>query len=1639
GVILDNKPPEVSVDITNLNQAIDSSKSVSCKFTINDFANSNRDKGAWARVYYCFVRNGEQPPAIDESKTESGTIDSTIGKWAFFEGGTVANTAQLKIGKGESFDGKLYYYGKDVCDNTTSTANQDISVRNEETSDTIIYTSSSYPKGAYDIKFDTTDNNVMTQYYWVSKDAKVKFTGTAKEYVASDNVGSATQVDRDGVTQTFDGVYTLRYTTTNKLSGNSKKFEKDFTFDNSIPTVTFTWQTANKSPLERQQPRIKVNDISGIEKATYQIVNFDGTAIDTITPADLPIGQNLNVDATPELRMANSGIYKVKIHAVDKNGFEYNLVIDNSDFAIRSEKATIASLTDNISTKFNETSITNLENYKLSVNVNESMKNAASCAKEQTVKYRVSSDGVQYGEWRDSGITLTSSNDTLTGRFEIDTPLILKSGNNKAYVQSVITDLDRTIAPSEAYASIPTMHAIVYDKDAPTYEVAYSNTAHTKENVKVTITVADEITGMYNAKFAIRDNRMEFTKISDSVYELNFTESNECTAVVTDCAGNIAEIPISVWNIDNDPPGVEARTTEVLDGVRKDADIHVYLYGVVPSTVKFGLVSDGVDIGKSYDEFAKATTFSVERAERPMTNEMKLAPADSLGETNVEYIIHARGMTGSYGISVFAKDALDNTLEKVATIENFNITDAASELVSATCLPTVTTSQTTATVKFNTAIAILSENFATGATDAENLELAKTNPSKIFSDTCAVQCTSSDPKKIYGVDKCGRAYVFTFVPDAEFIEGFAIKSTMYKNDVEIQPQAFAAFTADDTIKLVITNAGTYEQKFMTDGAEYVGFTLDETLSVKNEDGLSYSSLTFLADHNGPDSRYVKFKSYTNAGLEQDRTQDEYISILSLDETVPEISATYSTKAPTSGDVVATVAFSDTKTGISKVETKGETGEYTETTPTSPVSVTFTDNGKKYVRVTNGVGMTNILELSVANIDKTPIVAGTHYTVKYLCQDYLGAWNEIQEGQYYNKVKAVIVPIEGSGKTLKISNNNGSFEKILDPKTNQFDFEISDAAGNSATANTVYSLFDGEAGTTTWRLSTTEKTNKPITAFVTISDKTSGIAHSVVTDSAGIEYPWNDEIIGNEKSVVLPKSDIYTVTAYDVAGNSWTEKIKVSNIDTVIPKVVREKISYSTPPGVITAKSVNVTVGEFTKKNVRITKVETAGTLTANDILHVSGSNSVRFKKNGTVSITFADEYGNEGVDILTVSNIYTAIPTLKPILTVAEDLLSVKVTFEQERDDNGAPHDIYRELKDLYVTYAGMTSTADVASYTLKANGDYKFMVFDSAGTTQNIMVKVKEIDEVAPIIKGVNIMYDYYSQDVNSEWILKAENQRIVPAGEAGYVIATDKYQGTNQDVKVEVETDKPTKFFGSQGNYSNLTSMTYSANGLFNFNMQAKNGTTASYGVDIELIDKAAPIIEFTSTPELVFIEGMTESQDSDYVYNISKFYDYKAYDIKNGEKVDLTNKVTIDFGTFDPNNIANNKFDRTSPYYIYYKVYDDVGNCTTVRRTIRLVGYYDTIALVNNSMPDSSNTSSVNVNTVNIALKNFSGLSYARYETGIWTMGQMKTRGRTILQRNGNYTLSNLDEGWYTVYIQTDKRDYFTIWVYVRPDEA
>ena len=437
-----------------------------------------------------------------------------------------------------------------------------------------------------------------------------------------------------------------------------------------------------------------------------------------------------------------------------------------------------------------------------------------------------------------------------------------------------------------------------------------------------------------------------------------------------------------------------------------------------------------------------------------------------------------------------------------------------------------------------------------------------------------------------------------------------------------------------------------------------------------------------------------------------------------------------------------------------------------------------------------------------------------------------------------------------------------------------------------------------------------------------------------------------------------------------------------------------------------------------------------------------GTSTITFAESGSLGIKFVDEGGNAVTDVVTVSNIDKTPPALSAELFPDEHKTEVKIKFKKALDTSGNEIDKRRSLADVNVLYGGIQYKADVAEFTFYKNGVYTFKVFDDEGICSYLTVKVSEIDTAAPKITEVRWSYDYDVLE-NGTWVTKPHSGSHKPGDEAGFRVSTkagDIYEAnpvTGNDVTVTVITDADTRPAGGSGDYSKTNEKTYTDNGMYIFNMQKNNQLSDSYAVDIEVIDKEPPVIDLLGKEELVFYEnpGMGESYSKDMLTKPGEAF--LAYD-KFGGGYDLTNAVTVtDWGGFDPDNIENNKFDRSISYVITYEVTDNAHNVTKVKRTVRLVGLYDVAATVNGKLPDAAGRSEVSGDSIKIALKNFSPTStaYVRYQKGVKTMGQMKRSGTMISKnQNGEFEIGGLETGWYTFFIQTDKRDYITLQVYV-----
>ena len=625
-----------------------------------------------------------------------------------------------------------------------------------------------------------------------------------------------------------------------------------------------------------------------------------------------------------------------------------------------------------------------------------------------------------------------------------------------------------------------------------------------------------------------------------------------------------------------------------------------------------------------------------------------------------------------------------------------------------------------------------------------------------------------------------------------------------------------------------------------------------------------------------------------------------------------------------------------------------------------------------------------------------------------------------EEPYSNTVTVRIEPTaEGLERGLYAMNCDENMEAVLTPDSRSFTFQLTDKYGYTLEVPVSYSHFDTVAPTLAYTLPDVGKTNKAYAVTVTAEDKESGVSFVTLTGPRGsvslaeLDGVWTGQI---------PENGTYLIAAEDKLGNRTQLSFTVSNIDTTLPNA---SITRSVPEGVWTLQPVTVSVS-FDKPNVLITKVEKAsGELTQNKT-----KKTLTFSTNGAATVFYRDDYGNEGSILVTVNNIYSEPPRVAAVPVLSEDELSVSVTFEMERGADGAPLDLVRDLSQLTVIHNGVAYRADEAVYRLGENGTYTFTVIDEVGLMQVIKLTVSDIDRSAPRITEVRWTYVYYDDEGREHNATYNLSSILGSIQGAGYRVASDLYPVTNQNVTVTVTTDVPTSIIGSYGGERTSDhTLVYYENGMYIYNLEKRNGLSTHYGVDVEIIDKTPPVITLENPEYLMFIENR-DTGDFTAMLN-----DYTAIDTYLGIETDLTDAVTVDYGGLIADDLSKNTFDKSHPYTVTYSVKDAAGNEMQVTRTVVLIGINDVLVTVNGRLPSASSMAEARDGNVKLELVNFSGVSYVTYAKGMFTFGQMKRTGTLLApQADGSFLLTNLPDGWYTFFVQTETRDYFNIYVYV-----
>ena len=362
---------------------------------------------------------------------------------------------------------------------------------------------------------------------------------------------------------------------------------------------------------------------------------------------------------------------------------------------------------------------------------------------------------------------------------------------------------------------------------------------------------------------------------------------------------------------------------------------------------------------------------------------------------------------------------------------------------------------------------------------------------------------------------------------------------------------------------------------------------------------------------------------------------------------------------------------------------------------------------------------------------------------------------------------------------------------------------------SATQNGVYKLYaaysDGgvqyvtELETTVNNIDRTAPTVSEITA-----DKTSPTNGKVVLsveakDSVGLPVnyaSWNGGAYGSSNKYEVTANGTYTVSVRDLAGNTVTKSINISNIDTTAPTVSEIRADKTGPTNGKVILSVEA------KDNMGLpTKYASwnGGTY--------GSSNQYEVTTNGTYTVTVKDLAGNIVSKSIKITNIDKTAPVVSEITADKTSPTNGKVVLSIEAKDSVG-------LPAKYASWNG-GAYGNSNQYEVTANGTYKVTVKDLAGNKTTKSIKISNIDLEVPVVS-----------EIKADKTVLTNDKVILTVEATDNVGLPEKYASWNSQE------------YGSSNLYE------VSENGIYHVQIRDIAGNTAIKSIEINNIDKENPV---------------------------------------------------------------------------------------------------------------------------------------------------------------------------------------------------
>ena len=404
-----------------------------------------------------------------------------------------------------------------------------------------------------------------------------------------------------------------------------------------------------------------------------------------------------------------------------------------------------------------------------------------------------------------------------------------------------------------------------------------------------------------------------------------------------------------------------------------------------------------------------------------------------------------------------------------------------------------------------------------------------------------------------------------------------------------------------------------------------------------------------------------------------------VQISNIDKVAPNASISYSTSELTNESVIATITSSE--------ELKPLNG-WTRSSNGKTFTKTYLSNSTEQITVYDLAGNSAIINLQISNIDNdVPFPSVSYSTTLMTNQDVTAYITSSKE----------LKPVDGW--------NLSSDQKVLSKTFSENDSSIvtvSDLAGNNNIVYVEVANIDRDAPRTSVRYDITDSTNSDVTVTILASEAIQSLeGWTLSEDHTSLTKTYN-------------QNTTEQVTIYDLAGNSSTADVEISNIDKTAPSV---NINYSTTEPTNSDVIVTITSNKALQEVSGWTLSYDNKTLTK------------VFSSNGTESLELIDMYGNtiQAVNI-NVSNIDKISPSLDINYSTSQ-LTNEDVTVTITSDE------IINQLESWNISNNRKELTKKYSS-----NNAETVTIYDISGNSSTVNVNVDNIDKTAPT---ANITYD--------------------------------------------------------------------------------------------------------------------------------------------------------------------------------------------------------------------------------------------------------------------------------------------------------